>query len=105
MTTNYFPQVLALSGVTLGSLLLFLTYCRSRIRRSPVDSKEQETLDRRLREMRQEFFKTSTSKRIADELWLTSDRGTEPLCLPPPFSSSKSLSTIKPVRPGDRTCC
>jgi hypothetical protein len=105
MAITHIPQTLVLLPIAFGSLLLALMYCQFRIRRSPIDSKDQETLDRRLREMRQEFFNTSTSKHIADELWLIFDREAEPLCLPSPYSSSKSLSRIKPVRLGDLSPC
>src|SRR5262249_7437880 len=58
------PQVLALLAITLAVLLLWMC-CRSWIRRSSIDSKHDQTLERRLQELREECANASTLRRIA----------------------------------------
>ncbi len=78
-------QIFALSGIALGSIFLLLTRRRSRLRRSSIDSEYQQTLDRRLQELREECLDPSTLRQVAGEIRLILDRGSEPLCLPHPF--------------------
>ena len=89
MATTHISHILVLTGIAFSLLLVFM-YCLSRIRRPPIDSKHQETLDRRLQEWRQDLLNAETSKRIANQIRLIFDRGTEPLCLPHPISCSSA---------------
>jgi hypothetical protein len=79
-------QVLAFSGITVALFLLW----RCGRSRSPIDSKQDEALDRRLQEMREEYINLPTRRRIAEEIRLIVNRGTEPLCLPAPRSGSRA---------------
>ena len=79
-------QVLAFSGIAVA-LFLLLRCCRSR---SPIDSQQDEALDRRLQEMRDEYINLPTRRRIAEEIRRIVNRGREPLCLPPPRSGSRA---------------
>ena len=79
-------QVLAFSVIAVA-LLLLGKCCRSR---SPIDSQQDEALDRRLQEMREEYINLPTRRRIAGEIRLIVNRGREPLCLPAPRSGSRA---------------
>ena len=77
-------QFLALSGIAGGAVFLLWIWHRSRIRRSAIDSQYQETLDRRLRELREDRIHQSTLKHIAEQIRSILNAGSRPLCLPPP---------------------
>jgi hypothetical protein len=79
-------QVLAFSVIAVA-LLLLLRCCRSR---SPIDSHPEQAMDRRLQELRDEYITLPTLRRIAEEIRLIVNRGTEPLCLPAPRSGSRA---------------
>ena len=82
-------QVLAFSVIAVA-LLLLGKCCRSWLRRSPIDSHPEQAMDRRLQELRDEYITLPTLRRIAEEIRLIVNRGTEPLCLPPPRPESRA---------------
>ncbi len=88
MAIAYIQETVALTGIAFGAVFLLLIFRRSRNRRSAVDFQYQQSLDRRLQELREECLEPSTLRHIAEQIRSILDTGREPLCLPPPQKRS-----------------
>jgi hypothetical protein len=93
MAISQIPQILTLSGLAFGSIFLLFTCRRSRIRKSALDSEFEQTLNRRLEALREEFLNPPTLSQLPEEIRLILDREREPeqLCLPAPSRTSKPI--------------
>jgi hypothetical protein len=99
MAITEIPRIMTLLSIASAILLLFFCW-RFRARRSPIDLQYQRTLDRRLRELREECVDPSTLRAIAEQTRLILDRRKQPLCLPSPHSGFKDSKI--PLPSGDR---
>jgi hypothetical protein len=99
MATTLVPQIIGWSAIALGLSYLLMTRCQSRVRTSSIESEYQQTLDRRLRALREEKLDSPTVSHISepDRLILDQRNGTLSQALPSPGSSpsfSRSRSSL-----------
>jgi hypothetical protein len=88
MATTLFLQIMGLSAIAVGLTYLLLSRYHSRVGASSIESKYQQSLDMRLRALREERLDSQTVSHTAEQVRLIPLQGKEPICLalPPPGS-------------------
>jgi hypothetical protein len=89
MATTPFPQIMGLFAIALGLTYLLLSRYHSRVGASLIESEYQQSLDMRLRALREERLDSQTTSHTAEQVRLIPLQGQEPirLALPPPGTS------------------